>query len=342
MNKTLLLAAVAALSLSAASAASARDQIQIVGSSTVFPFTTTGAETFAKTGPFKAPVVESTGTGGGMKLFRAGVGEQHPDMTGASRAMKSSEFEDCAKNGVTEIVEIKIGYDGIVLANAKNGPEFNLTKAPIWMALAKQVPFDGKLVDNPYKKWNEIDASLPNEPIVVYGPPPTSGTRDAFVELVMDKGCEASPVVEALDKDAKKAACQTVREDGAFIEAGENDTLIVQKLEADPEAAGIFGFSFLDQNGDKVKGAVVDGKAPTYEAIADGSYKVSRPLFLYVKKAHVGVIPGIPEFLVEYTSERAWGPDGYLADKGLIAMPDEQRQSFGEAATGLTAMMAPK
>ena len=336
MNKTLLLAAVAALSLSAASAASARDQIQIVGSSTVYPFTTAVAEQFGKSGGGKTPVVESTGTGGGMKLFCAGVGEQHPDMTGASRAMKSSEFEDCAKNGVTEIVEIKIGYDGIVLANAKNGPEFNLTKAQIWMALAKQVPVDGKLVDNPYKKWNEIDASLPNEPIVVYGPPPTSGTRDAFVELVMDAACQAEV------KAANEKGCGEIREDGAFVEAGENDNLIVQKLEADPEAAGIFGFSFLDQNGDKVKGAVIDGKEPTYEAIADGSYKVSRPLFLYVKKAHVGVIPGIPEFLVEYTSERAWGPDGYLADKGLIAMPDEERKSFGEAATGLTAMMAPK
>ena len=335
MNKTLLLAAVAALSLGAASAASARDQIQIVGSSTVFPFTTTVAENFAKTGSFKAPVVESTGTGGGMKLFCAGVGEQHPDVTGASRRMKTSEFEDCAKNGVTEIVEIKIGYDGIVLANAKNGPEFNLTKAQIWMALAKQVPVNGKLVDNPYKKWNEIDASLPNEPIVVYGPPPTSGTRDAFVELVMDKGCEASPVVEALDKDAKKAACQTVREDGAFIEAGENDTLIVQKLEADPEAAGIFGFSFLDQNGDKVKGAVVDGKAPTYEAIADGSYKVSRPLFLYVKKAHVGVIPGIKEFLAEFTSEKAWGKDGYLSEKGLIPLPDAERKQVADSVKAL-------
>ena len=342
MKKSLMLAAVCAAALSGQAYAQSRDQIRIVGSSTVYPFTTTVAERFAKAGKFKAPVVESTGTGGGMKLFCAGVGEKNPDITGASRAIKASEFEDCAKNGVTEIVEIKVGYDGIVLANAKNGPDFKLTKAQIWMALAKDVPVNGKLAPNPYKNWSDIDSSLPNEPIAVYGPPPTSGTRDAFVELVMDKGCEESPVVAALDKDAKKAACQTVREDGAYIEAGENDTLIVQKLEADPEAAGIFGFSFLDQNAEKIKGAEIDGLVPTYDDIADGSYKVSRPLFIYVKKAHVGVIPGIPEFLAEYTSEKAWGPEGYLADKGLIAMPDAERQSYAAAAADLTAMAAPK
>jgi len=341
VNKSLALAAAAVVSLSLAAEAAARDQIQIVGSSTVFPFTSTVAESFAKTGSFPAPVVESTGTGGGMKLFCAGVGEQHPDVTGASRAMKVSEFEDCAKNGVTEIVEIKIGYDGIVLANAKSGPAFELTKEYVWLALAKQVPVDGKLVDNPYTSWSDIDAGLPSEPILVYGPPPTSGTRDAFVELVLDEGCKSSTLVEALDKDARKAACQTIREDGAFIEAGENDTLIVQKLTADPEAVGIFGFSFLDQNADQVKGALIAGVEPTYEAIADGSYSVSRPLFIYVKSAHVGVVPGIPEFLAEFTSEKAWGPEGYLADKGLIAMPDEERQKFGGDAGSLNAMMAP-
>jgi phosphate transport system substrate-binding protein len=341
VNKTLLLAAVAALSLSAASAASARDQIQAVGSSTVFPFTTTVAENFAKTGSFKAPVVESTGTGGGMKLFCGGVGEQHPDITGASRAMKTSEFEDCVKNGVTEIVEIKIGYDGLSIANSKAGPDFVLTKAQIWMALAKDVPVNGALVANPYKKWSDIDASLPAIAITAYGPPPTSGTRDAFLELVMEEGCKSSPVVEALDKDAKKAACHTIREDGAFIEAGENDTLIVQKLEGDKNAVGIFGFSFLDQNAEKIKGAVIDGVAPSYDTVADGSYKVSRPLFLYVKKAHVGVIPGLPEFVAELTSEKAWGPEGYLTDKGLIAMPDDERKSYADAAADMTAMSAP-
>jgi phosphate transport system substrate-binding protein len=341
VNKTLLLAAVAAFGLSAASAASARDQIQAVGSSTVFPFTTTIAENFAKTGSFKAPVVESTGTGGGMKLFCAGVGEQHPDITGASRRMKTSEFEDCAKNGVTDIVEIKIGYDGLSLANSKAGPDFVLTKAQIWLALAKDVPVNGALVANPYKKWSDIDASLPAIAITAYGPPPTSGTRDAFLELVMEEGCKSSPIIEALDKDAKKAACHTIREDGAFIEAGENDTLIVQKLEGDKNAVGIFGFSFLDQNAEKIKGAVIDGVAPSYDTVADGSYKVSRPLFLYVKKAHVGVIPGLPEFVAELTSEKAWGPEGYLTDKGLIAMPDEERKAFADAANGMTAMSAP-
>lgn len=338
MKKTLLLA-IASVALSTGAAA-ARDQIQIVGSSTVFPFTTTVAENFAKTNSFAAPVVESTGTGGGMKLFCSGVGEGTPDITGASRRIKTSEYEDCQKNGVTEIIEIKIGYDGLSLANANAGPDLNLTKAQVWLALAKQVPVDGQLVDNPYKLWSDIDAALPAEPINVYGPPPTSGTRDAFVELVMDKGCEAFPEIEALEKDAKKAACQTIREDGAFIEAGENDTLIVQKLEADPTAVGIFGFSFLDQNADQIKGATVDGVAPTYETIADGSYAVSRPLFIYVKRQHVGVIPGIAEFLAEYTSDRAWGEEGYLADKGLIALPEEERAANADAAANLTAMTA--
>jgi len=342
VNKTLIMAAVAAFALSGASAASARDQIQAVGSSTVFPFTATVAENFAKTGSFKAPVVESTGTGGGMKLFCAGVGVQHPDITGASRRMKTSEFEDCAKNGVTDIVEIKIGYDGLSIANSKAGPDFVLSKEQVWLALAKDVPVNGALVANPHKMWSDIDAALPAIAIVAYGPPPTSGTRDAFLELVMEEGCKASPVVEALDKDAKKAACHTIREDGAFIEAGENDTLIVQKLEGDKNAVGIFGFSFLDQNADKIKGAVIDGVAPSYDTVADGSYKVSRPLFLYVKKAHVGVIPGLPEFVAELTSEKAWGPEGYLTDKGLIAMPDEERKSFADAASAMTAMSAPQ
>lgn len=340
MQKTLLTAVAAVALIGFAGQAAARDQLQIVGSSTVFPFTTTVAENFAKTSGMAAPVVESTGTGGGMKLFCAGVGEAHPDITGASRRMKTGEFEDCAKNGVTDIIEIKVGYDGLSLASSKAGPDLNLTKAQIFLALAKQVPVDGALVDNPYKMWSDIDPSLPAVAILAYGPPPTSGTRDAFVELVMDKGCGEFPEIEALDKDAKKAACQTVREDGVFVEAGENDTLIVQKLEADPTAVGIFGFSFLDQNGDKIKGAAVDGVAPVYETIADGSYSVSRPLYIYVKRQHVGVIPGIAEFLAEYTSEAAWGSEGYLADKGLIAMPDDERAAYADAAANLTAMTA--
>jgi phosphate transport system substrate-binding protein len=337
MKSTLAIAAFASLAL-AATAAEARDQIRIVGSSTVFPFSTVVAEQFGKTGGFKTPVVESTGTGGGFKLFCAGVGVDHPDISNASRAIKSSEIEDCAKNGVTEITEVKIGYDGIVLANAKTAPAFNLTVAQVWQALAKEVPVNGAMAANPYKNWNEIDASLPNEPIEVFGPPPTSGTRDAFVELVMDIGCKEFAEVEALDKDAHKAACQTIREDGAFIEAGENDNLIVQKLEANPLALGIFGYSFLDQNSDKVQGSAIAGVAPTFEAIADGSYPVSRPLFFYVKNAHVGVIPGLKEFVTEFMSDRASGEEGYLADKGLIPLPADEHKEVLARATNLTPL----
>ena len=344
MTKSFILAASAVvapvfLALAIAAPAAARDQIQIVGSSTVFPFTTAVAESFAKTGGFAAPVIESTGTGGGFKLFCEGVGVDTADITGASRAIKSSEVETCAKAGVTEIVEIKIGYDGIVLANSKAAPHVSLTKEQIFLALAKQVPVDGQLVANPYKKWNDIDASLPADAILVYGPPPTSGTRDAFVELVMDKACEEMSAIQAItDKDAKKAACQSIREDGAYVEAGENDNLIVQKLVANPKALGVFGFSFLDQNGDKIQGSAIGGVTPSFETIADGSYGVSRPLFIYVKKAHVGVVPGIEEFIAEYTNENTWGPDGYLADKGLIPLPDDERAAMAESAAALTVM----
>lgn len=341
MNKSIVLAAAAALSLGMTAEAAARDQIQIVGSSTVFPFTTTVAETFAKTSGFAAPVIESTGTGGGMKLFCAGVGVEHPDFTGASRAIKSSEIENCAANGVTEIVEMKIGYDGIVVAGSKAAPQLDLSKQQLFLALAKQVPVNGQLVDNPYKTWQEIDASLPDQPIRVYGPPPTSGTRDAFVELVMDEACAEMEVIQAIeDKDAKKAACQAVREDGGYVEAGENDTLIVQKLVDDKNALGIFGFSFLDQNADKIHGSLVEGVEPTFENIAAGEYTVSRPLFVYAKKAHVGVVPGMAEFIAEYTSEKAWGPEGYLADKGLIPLPEDERNSMGEKINSLTVMNA--
>ncbi len=337
MKSTLAIAAFASLAL-AATAAEARDQIRIVGSSTVFPFSTVVAEQFGKTGGFKTPVVESTGTGGGFKLFCAGIGVGHPDISNASRAIKESELKDCAANGVTEITEVKIGYDGIVLANAKTAPAFSLTVAQVWQALAKEVPVDGQLVANPYKSWNDIDPSLPNEPIEVFGPPPTSGTRDAFVELVMDVGCKEFAEVKALEGDAHKAACQTIRDDGAFIEAGENDNLIVQKLEANPLALGIFGYSFLDQNADKVQGSAIGGVAPTFEAIADGSYPVSRPLFFYVKNAHVGVIPGLKEFVAEFMSERASGEEGYLADKGLIPLPADEHAEVLAAASALTPM----
>jgi phosphate transport system substrate-binding protein len=334
IKKTLTLAAVAAATLVAAQAAEARDTIRIVGSSTVFPFATAVAETFGKTSGFPTPVVESTGSGGGLKLFCAGVGEEHPDITNASRRIKASEVETCAKNGIT-ITEVKVGFDGIVLANSKAAPTYDLTKEMIYLALAKQVPMDGKMVDNPYTMWNEVDSSLPAKKIEVLGPPPTSGTRDAFVELVMEEGCEAFETVEALDKDAKKIACQSIREDGAFIEAGENDNLIVQKLEANPDALGIFGFSFLDQNADKIHGSTVGGVEPTFDNIASGDYGVSRSLYFYVKKEHVGVIPGLKEYVTEFTSDRAWGPDGYLPEKGLIPLPDAQRAAMAEQAQNL-------
>jgi phosphate transport system substrate-binding protein len=331
------LAVVAALALVPQDAA-ARDQIRIVGSSTVFPFTTAVAEQFGKTTGFKTPVVESTGSGGGLKLFCAGVGVGHPDATNSSRRVKKSEVEACRNNGVTEIIEVKIGYDGIVIANSKAAPKMSLTKAQIFQALAKEVPIDGKLVANPYKTWADIDPSLPNVGIKVLGPPPTSGTRDAFVELAMEGGCKTFDMIAALessDPEEFKAVCHTIREDGAFVEAGENDNLIVQKLEANKNAFGVFGFSFLDQNTDKIRGSAVDGVEPTFENIAAADYGVSRPLYLYVKKAHVGVIPGIEEYLAEFTSEKAWGPDGYLADKGLIPMSDEERNKVRAAAIGL-------
>jgi len=331
IKKSILLAAVATVGF--VGVAEARDQIRIVGSSTVYPFTTVVAETFGKKTGMPTPVVESTGSGGGFKLFCAGLGVEHPDFTNASRAIKASEIETCAKNGVTAITEMKVGYDGIVLANAKNAPAFALTKQQIFLALAKDVPVDGQWVPNPNKSWSDIDASLPDEAIEVMGPPPTSGTRDAFLELVMEPGCEEFAECKDLSKDEFKARAFTMREDGAFIEAGENDNLIVQKLEANPAALGIFGFSYLDQNQDKIQGAVVEGEAPTFENIASGAYPVSRPLFVYVKTAHMGVIPGMEEFLEEYTSEAAWGPEGYLADKGLIPMPDEERVQYREAAT---------
>ena len=336
LRKTLAFAAL--LGIGMAGAAEARDQIKIVGSSTVYPFSTVVAEQFGRNTRFKTPVVESTGSGGGLKLFCAGVGTQHPDITNSSRRIKKSEVDNCAKNGVTDIVEVKIGYDGIVIANAKNAPALNLTVAQVWQALAKSVPVNGRMAANPYKMWSDIDPSLPAEKIEVFGPPPTSGTRDAFVELVLDKGCAAFAEVEALDTDAKKAACQTVREDGAFIEAGENDNLIVQKIEANPRSLGVFGFSFLDQNADKLQGSAIAGVAPTFEAIADGSYPVARPLFIYVKNTHVGVVPGIAGYVAEFVSERAAGEDGYLADKGLIPLPEAERKEVMHRATTMTPM----
>jgi phosphate transport system substrate-binding protein len=330
IKKSILLAAVATVAI--AGAAQARDQIRIVGSSTVYPFTTVVAENFGKKTGNPTPVVESTGSGGGFKLFCAGLGTEHPDFTNASRAIKASEVETCAANGVEQITEMQVGFDGIVMANAKGAPELELSKKQIYLALAKDVPVDGQWVPNPNMKWSDIDASLPDADIEVLGPPPTSGTRDAFGELVMEAGCEEFAECQDLSKDEFKARSMSMREDGAFVEAGENDNLIVQKLEANPAALGIFGFSFLDQNMDKVQGAVIDGAAPTFENIAAGTYPVSRPLFVYVKVAHMGVIPGMQEFIEEYTSEASFGPEGYLVDKGLIPMDDARRAEVREAA----------
>ena len=332
-----------ALSLAAASNASAggRNQIHIVGSSTVFPFSTTVAERFGRATPFKTPVVESTGSGGGLKLFCQGAGLETPDITNASRRIKPSEVELCASNGVSEIVEIQIGFDGIVLANSKRSERVSLTLEQLFLALAKEVPVDGKLVPNPYTHWNEVDPALPARRIEVLGPPPTSGTRDAFVEVAMEGGAKRIPMLAALkksDKKAFKAVAHAIREDGPYIEAGENDNLIVQKLGANPSSLGIFGFSFLDQNADKIQGSLIDGNEPTFENIADGRYSISRSLYFYLKKSHVGKVPGLHEFIGEFTSDKASSEDGYLADKGLIPLPDEKRMSVRDIGTKLTLL----
>ena len=309
----------------------ARDQIRVVGSSTVFPFTTTVAETFGNTTDFKTPIVESTGTGGGFKIFCAGIGTGHPDFNNASRAIKKGEVEMCAKNGIS-VTEIKVGYDGIVFANSRDADQLSITRRELFLALAKKIP-DGKggLIDNPNQKWSDVNPSLPNKKIEVLGPPPTSGTRDAFVELVMESGAKSFPELKALrkkNKKAFKAIAHSVREDGFFIEAGENDNLIIQKLTANPNAYGIFGFSFLDGNLDKIQGSVVEKVIPTFESIASGDYSVSRPLFVYGKNEHMNVIPGMKEFVRLYLSERMTSEDGALADKGLIPLPAREKKTL--------------
>ena len=315
-----------------AAAQGGRDYVYIVGSSTVYPFATIVAERFGRSSDYRTPKVESTGSGGGFKLFCDGIGVDYPDISNSSRAIKPSELEACRRNGVAEIIELKIGYDGIVFANSLAGPDMELTRRDIYLALAKEVPGDapGELVANPYVRWSDVRETLPATRIEVLGPPPTSGTRDEFVELAMADGCRQYAWIRDLEQSdiaAFRATCHTVREDGAYVETGENDNLIVQKLEANPRAFGIFGFSFLDQNTDIVKGASIDGIVPTFEAIAGGLYPISRPLFFYVKKEHVPMIPGLREFLVELTRDRTLGEDGYLVDRGLIPMPLAERQA---------------
>jgi phosphate transport system substrate-binding protein len=342
-TKLALFVAMAAMLALGSGSAFARDQIRVVGSSTVYPFTTAVAEQYGRSAG-RTPVVESTGTGGGLKLFCAGIGGDHPDVANASRRIKKSEFDDCAKHGVTDIVELKIGFDGLSIAQAKSAPDLGLTKKQIFLALAKEIPdASGKLVANPNKMWSDVDPSLPNKKIEVLGPPPTSGTRDSFVELVMEPGAESLDAMKALKKSNTKAfekAWKSIREDGAYVEAGENDNLIVQKLSANPDALGIFGYSFVDQNLNTIKGVPIDGVTPTYETIASGEYKVARPLFIYVKAQHVDIAPGLKEFVTEYVSEKALGEDGYLLDKGLIALPKADLEANRKVAAELSKLDA--
>jgi phosphate transport system substrate-binding protein len=356
--------------------AAVRDNISIVGSSTVYPFATVVAERFGRSTNFKTPKIEATGSGGGLKLFCKGVGANTPDVTNSSRRIKKSEYDDCQRNGVTEIVEVLVGYDGIALANAKSAPVFKMSLKDVYLALAKDIPGpDGKLIANPNKTWKDVNANLPAINIEVLGPPPTSGPRDAFAELAMGGGAKKiadlktlrdlsadqvdeikaamaklglpAGVYAALEekkgkapkgKDLFKTVAYAIREDGAYIEAGENDNLIVQKLDANPNAIGIFGFSFLEENGDKVHGSEVDGVVPTFDSISSGDYPISRPLYFYIKRAHVGKIPGIQEYAVEFTSEKAMGEDGYLIDKGLIPLSEDELKKVEADVKALTLL----
>lgn len=341
--RTILLLLSTALALSACEdqasggGAGSRDYIRVVGSSTVYPFTTIVAEQFVNAAPgSKAPVIESTGTGSGMKLFCGGIGAGHPDIEAASRRMKASEYAVCARNGVTDILEVQIGLDGVAFAEAKNGPKMQLTPADLYRALAAAP--DGR--PNTARVWRDVDPALPATPIQVYGPPASSGTRDALTELILDKGCaEANPRAGALrerDADAYAALCNRLREDGAYIDAGENDNLIVQKLQSNPNAIGIFGYSYLEENRDDVDGVPLNGVAPSYATIADGRYPGSRPLYLYVKKAHLTAIPGLADFLKAYVVN--WGPEEPLTAKGLIAAPLAVRAAAAAVVAHWTAL----
>ena len=314
----------------------AREQIRVVGSSTLYPFSTAVSEAFTKrTGGFKSPIVESTGTGAGMKLFCAGVGIQHPDIENASRRIKKSEYEDCAKNGVKDIVEVQVGLDGIAFAEASGGPGMSLTPLDVYKALA-ETPF-GK--PNTAKSWKDVNPALPDLPISVYGPPKTSGTRDALAELILEKGCDTDPAMKALkesNKDEHKKICTSVRTDGAYVEQGENDNLIVQKIASNPNVIGVFGFSFLEENMDKLTGIAMSGVAPTYATISDFSYPGARPLYIYIKAAHLKSIRGLREFAAEFAS--AWGPDGYLKKKGMVIAPEDVRAKNAEIVKAMSLL----
>ncbi len=334
-------AVVAATVVAFTGAAAARDQIRIVGSSTVYPFTTAVAEQFGKAGG-KTPIVESTGTGGGLKIFCEGVGADKAEATNASRRIKKTEFEACTKNGVTDIVEINVGYDGLTLAHLKGSTMPALTLQQVFLALAEKVPDkDGNLIANPAKLWSDVDPSLPKTKIEVLGPPPTSGTRDSLHELFLDKGAEAIPSLKALkEKDAKafEAVWKSIRKDGAYVEAGENDNVIVQKLEGNKDAVGVFGYSFLEENAAKIEGIAIEGVKPEYDSITSGKYKGARKLYVYVKKQHAGVIPGLEKFVEEYVSDKAIGEDGYLSKKGLVALPKDAAETSRKGALAMTAM----
>jgi len=329
MLRTFGVAAAAALT-AFATTAEARDQIRIVGSSTVYPFASYAVEEFGATTQHPTPVIESTGSGGGLKLFCAGNGMETPDITNASRRIKVSEFKRCQQNGVDNITEAVIGFDGIVLANATNAPQFQLTREQVTLAVAAEVPQDGKLVKNPYTHWDDIDASLPNEEILIYGPPTTSGTRDAFEELVMEAASE--------EMDGYGGEYTKIRQDGAFVPAGENDNLIVQKLVQNKNALGIFGYSFLEENTDRIQGSIIDGVAPEPDAISSGEYPVSRSLFFYVKNSHADKVPGLYDYVNMFLSEKMIGQFGYLKDLGLISLPKERREAIREQAKNRTAL----
>jgi phosphate transport system substrate-binding protein len=315
--------------------AQARDRIQITGSSTVFPFTTTVAERFSQRGG-KAPLVESTGTGGGMRLFCAGVGLNTPDLTNASRRITRNEFNTCKQNGV-DLVELQIGFDGLTISNAKNGPKVDLTLEQLYLALAAKIPnAQGQLVDNPNRNWSDIAPNLPNAKIEVIGPPPTSGTRDSFNELGLLAGCQQHAQRRNIQIPSRD--CQQIRADGAFVEGGENDNIIVQRLVANPNAFGVFGYSFLEENHDKIQGVTIAGVEPSTETVQNGRYPMSRSMFVYLKKNHLGIVPGLQDFFNEYASEQAMGDDGYLEKKGLIPSPAADRARFRAAVAAATSM----
>ena len=333
---TAAVSAVALLSGCGGAQSGSREQIRAVGSSTVYPFAKIVADSLAKSNTaFKSPIIESTGTGAGMKLFCAGVGVQHPDIANASRRMKKSEYDDCAKSGVDKIVEVQVGLDGIAFAEAKGGLALKLTQEDVYKAIAAN-PY-GK--PNTAKTWKDVNPAYPAEPILVYGPPSTSGTRDALKELILVKGCDANPEMKALkesDKDKHEQICTEVRNDGAYVDAGENDNLIVQKLEANPKAVGVFGFSYLEENADKLTGLPMAGVMPTYAAISDFSYPGARPLYIYVKAAHLDAIKGLKEFVGEWA--KLWGKDGLLAKQGMVVAPEDVRATSSKAATAFTPM----